>query len=95
MKSLISGLLLSFSLLHTATAKNVVFILVDDLGINDMSIEGSSFYETPRIDELAKKGTRFKNGYSTCQVCSPSRASIQSGKVLRSCNITKNYLEYR
>jgi hypothetical protein len=58
---------------------NFVFILVDDLGKQDMSCEGSTFYETPNIDALARSGMRFSNGYSTCQVCSPSRASIMLG----------------
>jgi len=59
---------------------NVLFILVDDLGMHDMSIEGSTFYQTPNIDALASGGVRFTNGYANCQVCSPSRASIQTGK---------------
>jgi len=61
------------------TKLNFVFILVDDLGKQDMSCEGSTFYETPNIDALARSGMRFSNGYSTCQVCSPSRASIMLG----------------
>ena len=61
------------------TKMNFVFILVDDLGKQDMSCEGSTFYETPNIDALARSGMRFSNGYSTCQVCSPSRASIMLG----------------
>lgn len=67
---------------------NIVFILADDLGIKDLSIEGSSFYETPHIDALAKSGMRFTNGYSTCQVCSPSRASIMSGQYPARIGIT-------
>ena len=59
---------------------NVVFILVDDLGKEDLSIEGSTFYETPHIDDLAKRSLRFERGYSACQVCSPSRLAIQTGK---------------
>ncbi len=59
---------------------NFVFILADDLGIKDMSVEGSTYHETPNIDTIAKQGMRFINGYSTCQVCSPSRASIMTGK---------------
>ncbi|MBT8045383.1 MAG: sulfatase-like hydrolase/transferase, partial [Verrucomicrobiae bacterium] len=59
---------------------NFVFILADDLGINDLSIEGSSYHETPHIDRIAREGVRFTNGYSNCQVCSPSRASIMTGK---------------
>lgn len=59
---------------------NIVFILADDLGLKDLSIEGSTYYETPHIDRIAKEGMRFTHGYATCQVCSPSRASIMTGK---------------
>ncbi len=58
---------------------NVVLILVDDMGLHDLSIEGSTFYRSPNIDELARGGMRFTQGYATCRVCSPSRASIQLG----------------
>jgi len=59
---------------------NVLFILVDDLGVMDVGIEsGEEFYETPRIDALARRGMRFAQSYATCQVCSPSRASIMLG----------------
>ncbi|TWT80978.1 Arylsulfatase [Planctomycetes bacterium CA13] len=67
---------------------NVLFILVDDLGVNDLSIEGSSFYHTPRIDQLARGGMRFTQGYANCRVCSPSRASIQTGKFTARHGIT-------
>jgi arylsulfatase A-like enzyme len=60
--------------------QNVLFILVDDMGYKDLGCYGSTFYETPNIDKLAKSGTRFTNGYSACQVCSPSRAGIMTGK---------------
>ena len=66
-----------------ATAKrrpNIVFILADDLGWRDLSNEGSTFYESPNLDRLAREGMKFTRGYATCQVCSPSRASILTGK---------------
>lgn len=66
--------------LHAAERPNIVFILADDLGVKDLSIEGSKYYETPHIDRIAKEGMRFTHGYATCQVCSPSRASIMTGK---------------
>ena len=44
--------------------KNVVFILVDDLGWKDLACYGSSFYETPNIDKLAAQSNRFTNAYS-------------------------------
>ncbi|MDB4582008.1 sulfatase [Draconibacterium sp.] len=59
---------------------NVLFILVDDYGYMDCSVMGSKYYETPNIDRIANKGMIFTDGYATCQVCSPSRASIMSGK---------------
>ncbi len=59
---------------------NILFILADDLGYHDLSITGSDYYETPNIDRIALEGMEFTNGYATCQVCSPSRASIMSGK---------------
>ena len=66
----------------TADAKtpNIVFILSDDLGWNDLSAEGSDYYESPNIDRIASGGMRFTQGYAACQVCSPSRASILTGK---------------
>ena len=59
---------------------NILFILADDLGYNDLSCMGSTFYESPNIDRIAKQGVIFTNGYAACQVCSPSRASIMTGK---------------
>ncbi|GJM64156.1 sulfatase [Persicobacter diffluens] len=59
---------------------NVLFILVDDLGYHDLSFTGSSCYETPNIDQLASASVNFTQGYANCQVCSPSRASIMTGK---------------
>lgn len=67
---------------------NFVFILVDDLGKEDLGIEGSKFHETPNIDSIGRKALRFDRGYSACQVCSPSRAAIQTGKTPARVNIT-------
>ena len=63
-----------------AKRPNVLFILVDDMGARDLSNEGSAFYESPHIDRIAHEGMKFTRGYATCQVCSPSRASILTGK---------------
>lgn len=59
---------------------NILFILADDLGNHDLGCTGSKFYETPNIDRIAAEGMHFSNGYAGCQVCSPSRATIMSGK---------------
>lgn len=67
---------------------NIIFIIADDLGYADIASYGSSFYETPNIDKLASNATRFTNGYANCPVCSPSRASFQTGKYPVNTGIT-------
>jgi len=67
---------------------NIVFILADDLGWRDLSVQGSTFYESPNIDRIANEGMRFTQGYAACQVCSPSRASIMTGKYPARVGIT-------
>ncbi len=82
-RGMMAALLLALAMTAQAAEQrrpNVVFFLVDDLGQRDLGCYGSRFYETPSIDSLAKEGMLFDNAYSTCHVCSPSRASIQTGK---------------
>src|SRR2546423_15193440 len=75
-------------LAFTATAQgaehrrpNIIFILADDLGSMDIGANNpKTFYETPNIDGLAARGMRFTAGYAACPVCSPTRASIMTGK---------------
>ncbi len=64
----------------TPLPPSILFILADDLGYHDLGITGSAYYETPYINSIARQSMVFTNGYATCQVCSPSRASIMSGK---------------
>lgn len=59
---------------------NFLFILIDDMGWRDLGVYGSTFYETPNIDRFASQGMRFTNAYAACPVCSPTRASILTGK---------------
>jgi len=59
---------------------NVVLILIDDLGWKDLGCYGSQYYRTPNIDRLADEGLRFTDGYAACNVCSPTRAAILTGK---------------
>lgn len=63
-----------------AAHTNFVFFLVDDLGWADVGCYGSTFYETPNIDALRVSGMKFTNGYAACPVCSPTRASIMTGR---------------
>lgn len=72
-----------------STRRNVIFILADDLGYMDIGANNSkTFYETPNIDGLAQTGMRFTAGYSACAVCSPTRASIMTGKYPQRVGIT-------
>lgn len=64
----------------SASRPNVLLFLVDDLGWADLSCYGSTFHETPNIDALAQSGTQFSNAYAACPVCSPTRASIITGR---------------
>lgn len=59
---------------------NIVLMVVDDMGWTDLGCYGSLFYETPNIDGLAKSGMKFTDAYSASTVCSPSRASMMTGK---------------
>jgi arylsulfatase A len=86
---IISGIITNDLAAAEARQPNVVFFLVDDLGWSDISCYGSKFYETPAIDQLAKEGMLFDNAYSTCHVCSPSRASILTGKYPARTNLTE------
>ncbi len=65
---------------HTGEKLNFVFIMVDDLGWTGLGCYGSTYYETQNIDRLASQGVRFTEGYATCQVCSPTRASLMTGR---------------
>ena len=78
---LLAVLLVGAGFAHAATPKNVVFILVDDLGWADVSPNNpKTFYDTPNIQRLADSAMRFTNAYAACQVCSPTRGSILTGQ---------------
>jgi len=59
---------------------NIIVVLVDDFGWTDPACFGSQYHQTPNIDQLARDGMRFTNGYSACTVCSPSRAALLTGQ---------------
>ncbi len=73
---------------ESCSRPNVVFILVDDLGWTDLGCQGSRFYRTPNLDRLAASGMRFTDAYASCPVCSPTRASIMTGKYPARLDIT-------
>ena len=64
-----------------ARPPNVVVFLVDDLGYMDVGANNPDcFYDTPNIDQLARSGMRFTDGYAANPVCSPTRYSLMTGK---------------
>ncbi|MEP3837682.1 MAG: sulfatase [Algibacter sp.] len=63
----------------TAKKPNIILINVDDLGWKDLGVMGSSYYETPNINALAKQGLTFTNAYAGAANCAPSRACLISG----------------
>lgn len=87
---LVAGLVFTFGLALPGTAAeqkqtpkqhpNVILILADDLGARDLGCTGSTFYETPNLDRLAREGMLFTQAYAACPVCSPTRAALMTGK---------------
>jgi arylsulfatase A len=63
-----------------AKRPNIVFIIADDLGVDDLGCYGRAEHATPHLDKLAKQGLRFTTAYSAQSVCSPTRAAIMTGK---------------
>lgn len=80
----------ALNLAVTAEVKrpNIVFILIDDMGWADPACYGSQYHLTPNIDALAADGMRFIDAYAACPVCSPTRASILTGKYPARLGIT-------
>jgi arylsulfatase A-like enzyme len=81
------ALLLAASTAHAAPP-NIVFFLADDLGQRDLGAYGSTFYETPNLDGLARDGAKFTDAYAACPVCSPTRAAIMTGQWPQRTGIT-------
>jgi len=81
-------LFLSANAQDNDTHPNIVFVLVDDLGWSDLGYMGSQAYETPFVDQLASEGMQFTDFYAGGPVCSPTRASIMTGKSTARTGIT-------
>lgn len=93
MKTLLQLLIISLATLacigaRSQTKPNVLLILADDLGVKDLGYTGSTYYETPHIDRLAATSTVFTQAYAGSRVCSPSRATILTGKFTARHGIT-------
>ena len=81
----------SLALSRAKPKPNFLFILLDDLGWSQVGCYGPAnggFYETPNIDRLASEGMKFTDAYAACPVCSPTRASIMTGKYPARLHVT-------
>lgn len=67
---------------------NIVFMLADDLGWRDLGCYGSTFYDTPHLNQLARDGALFTQAYAACPVCSPTRASLLTGQYPQRSGVT-------
>ena len=72
--------LLAVSACQAADKPNIVLILVDDLGYGDLACFGATDMKTPHLDRLMSRGMRFNQFYANCTVCSPTRASLMTGR---------------
>ena len=70
---------------------NVIFILCDDLGYNDLGCYGGSVIPTPHLDDLAASGTRFTQCYTGAPICAPSRCVLNTGKHTGHCRVRDNF----
>ena len=59
---------------------NIIFILADDLGVNDLAVYGRKEHRTPNLDRLGTEGMRFTTAYVASPICSPSRAALMTGR---------------
>jgi len=59
---------------------NIIIITADDLGWADLACYGSDLHETPNLDRLARQGMKFTSAYAAASVCTPTRASLLTGK---------------
>ena len=67
---------------------NIVFILADDLGINDLGVYGRTEHRTPNLDRLAAEGLRFTTAYVASPICSASRAALMTGRTPARLHLT-------
>ncbi len=93
MRSLLLSLFF-FTAAHAAEKPNIILILADDLGMNDLACYGRAEHRTPNLDRLANDGMRFTAAYTAQPICSPSRAALMTGKCPARLHLT-NFLPGR
>ncbi|MBK3519227.1 sulfatase family protein [Carboxylicivirga marina] len=79
-KLLIAFFLLYVTGLSAQNKPNIILIMADDLGWGDVGYNGNQLIQTPHLDQMAKDGITFNRFYSASAVCSPTRASVLTGR---------------
>lgn len=81
LKRILLAMILAGSLAAVAQKRpNIILIMADDLGWGDTGYNGNKIIKTPSLDQMAKDGIQFNRFYSACAVCSPTRASVLTGR---------------
>jgi arylsulfatase A-like enzyme len=88
-----SGAAAVFSAYSQTDRPNIILMMADDLGYQDLGCTGADYIKTPHIDSLAESGSRFTNWYSNAPVCAPSRASLMTGKYPQRAGVPNNGLD--
>jgi arylsulfatase A-like enzyme len=78
---LLIALVSSVRAISAADKPNIILIVADDLGANDLGVYGSRFHRTPNLDALAASGARFTQAYAAAPVCSPTRVALMTGQL--------------
>ncbi|MBE7540251.1 MAG: sulfatase [Opitutaceae bacterium] len=88
--ALVLGLIVSgpSTIAATPDRPNIVFIICDDLGINDLHCYDRADHQTPNLDQLSREGTRFTSAYCAQPICSPSRVGVIMGKAPARLHLT-------
>lgn len=89
--SITLGLMIDTRIVHADDRPNIVLLLADDLGYGDLSCFGSPAVKTPHVDGLAKQGMKCNHFYAGSAVCSPTRASVLTGRYPLRFGITKHF----
>ena len=74
--------------------QNLLIIMSDEHNAEFMGAAGHSLAQTPNLDGLAQRGTRFANAYSNCPICVPSRASLATGRFVHDIEYWDNSIAY-
>ena len=78
----------------TEKQPNIILIVADDLGLNDVSCYGNSSVETPNIDALANEGVKCTQAYVSSPICAPSRCGILTGRYQQRCGFETQQMEF-